>query len=137
CTLIRRRLPHSSHQWCPRFAINRRSIMRREVVMWETAINLLVAIWLIVTGVRYPNSPGVLIVSGTVAMTFGFYVAAVRDSWQSFVIGMIGLWLFVGPLATNAATTRANFLISGIATGAFGIWVLASRNVHIKSPGWS
>jgi hypothetical protein len=50
---------------------------------------------------------------------------------------MIGLWLFVSPMATNAAVTRANFLISGIATGVFAIWVFASRNVHIKSPGWS
>ena len=105
--------------------------------MWQTAINLLIAVWLIVTGLSYPNSPGVLIVSGTVAVAFGSYVAAVRDCWQSFVIGMIGIWLFVGPLATNGAMTRTNFLISGIATGVFGIWVLASRNVHIKSPGWS
>ena len=105
--------------------------------MWETAINLLIAIWLIATGLSYPNSPGVLMVSGIVAVMFGFYVAAARHCWQSFVIGMIGLWLFVSPIATNAAMTRANFLISGVATGVFGIWVLASRNVHIKSPGWS
>jgi hypothetical protein len=105
--------------------------------MWETGINLLIAIWLIATGLFYPNSPGVLMVSGIVAVMFGFYVAAARHCWQSFVIGMIGLWLFVSPIATNAAMTRMNFLISGIATGVFAIWVLASRNVHIKSPGWS
>jgi len=105
--------------------------------MWETAINLFIGLWLVATGIRYPDSPGVLIVSGIVAVTFGFYVAAVRQCWQSFVIGMIGLWLFVSPIATNAAMTRVNFLISGVATVSFAIWALASRNIHIKSPGWS
>src|SRR5215510_3932108 len=105
--------------------------------MWETAFNLLTALWLINTGFRYPDSPGVLIVSGIVAATFGFYVAAVRHSRQSFAIGMIGLWLFVSSMITQAALTKANFIISGIAVAILAIWAMESRNVHIKSPGWS
>jgi len=80
--------------------------------MWETSFNLLTAIWLIATGFKYPDSPGVLVVSGIVAATFGFYVAAIKHSRQSFAIGMIGLWLFVSPMATQAALTKPNFLIS-------------------------
>ena len=103
--------------------------------MWETAINLLIAIWLVKTGLQHPHSAGVLIVAGTLTSTFGFYVAAVRHCWQSFTIGMIGLWLFL--CAVIHFMPRSNVVTSGLAIGVFSIWAMSSRHVHEKSPGWS
>jgi len=104
--------------------------------MWQTAINLVIAVWLIATGLRHPESPGVLICAGTVAVGLGFYVAAVRHCWQAFTIGMIGLWLFCSPIAFHL-TTRSNFLASGIATAVLAIWVLSIRSPHEDKPAWS
>jgi hypothetical protein len=104
--------------------------------MWQTVINLIIAIWLIATGFRNPDSPGILIFSGIVAAMFGFYIAAVRHSWQAFTIGMIGLWLFYSPIAFQLMT-KPNFLISGIATAFFAIWVLALRGPREEEkPAW-
>ena len=106
--------------------------------MWQTVINLIIALWLIATGLRHPDSPGVLIFSGIVAATFGFYIAAVWHSWQAFTIGMIGLWLFYSPIAFQLMT-RQNFLISGVATAVFAIWVLAhhSPKEETEKRAWS
>ncbi len=87
--------------------------------MWQGWINLILGVWLIISGfVGGLQTPANLIVVGILAAIFGFWA---YKSWQGVVNGILGIWTLLSGLIFHLLAP-ANFLIVGVLMGIFGAW---------------
>lgn len=87
--------------------------------MWQGWINLILGVWLILTGfVSTLQTPLNLIIVGILAVIFGFWT---YKNWQGDVAGVLGIWLFLSGVWWNLLSPL-NFIIVGVLLGIVGIW---------------
>jgi hypothetical protein len=92
--------------------------------MWQSWVNLLVGIWLMLSGIIPSiHSPASMIVGGIVAAICGFWAGA--EKWPGIVTGFVGVWLIICGAWLALAVTW-NFVIFGIIVGLLAIWNLSS-----------
>ncbi len=87
--------------------------------MWQGWINLVLGIWLIITGfVPSLQTPVNFTIVGILAAVFGFWAA---KQWQGIVAGILGLWALLNGIWFHIFADL-NFIIVGILLGAAGLW---------------
>ena len=83
-------------------------------------INLILGIWLIVSGIFTTlHHPINMVITGILAMVFGFWL---YKMWQGFVVGLLGLWTILSGLVLNLIVP-ANLIIVGLVMGLLGLWI--------------
>ena len=97
------------------------------VIMWQSWINLIDGIWLILCGfITALRTPASMIVGGAVAIVLGYWSAVSSKDWKRAVNGTIGIWLFLSGLWFNL-DVRWNFLIFGVALLLISLWNISNH----------
>jgi len=87
--------------------------------MWQGWINLILGLWLILSGlVSALQTPANLIITGVLAVVFGFWT---YKNWQGDVAGVLGIWLFLSGIWWNLLSP-VNFIVVGLLLGVIGLW---------------
>lgn len=98
--------------------------------MWQGWINLILGIWLIISGI-FPalHHPINGVVVGILGMIFGFWA---YRTWQGIVDGILGLWILLSGILFHLMTT-ANLIIVGIVVGVLGLWMGLTHPGEMKT----
>lgn len=82
--------------------------------MWQSWVNLIVSLWLVLCGFITGLQNGAnLVISGIILAICGFMAYSTKKGWQVVVIGVVGLWLFVSGLVPTLVA-QWNFIIAGL-----------------------
>ncbi len=98
--------------------------------MWQGWVNLILGIWLIISGfVSSLQTPANLIVVGILATVFGFWA---YKMWQGIANGILGLWTLLSGLVFHLLNPT-NFIIVGLLMGVFGAWEGYSQRKQMQA----
>lgn len=102
-------------------------MIRKEMIMWQSWINLAIGLWLILCGfVPALQTPDSMIIPGILALIFGFWSTTRVSSWEGVINGIAGIWLFLSGLWFQFYLPW-NFLVIGGIITVLSLWNLAEH----------
>lgn len=79
--------------------------------MWQGWLNLLLGLWLIISGLLTAlQGPANMVIVGVLAVFIGFFLVR---KWEGVAIGILGIWVLICGFITGFITTH-NLLVTGI-----------------------
>jgi hypothetical protein len=96
--------------------------------MWQSRVNLIIGIWLILTGIiQALQTPVNMIITGLAAILFGLWIGIKIKSWEGILNGFIGVWILLCGALLNFNLSWNYFVFGGIII-VFAIWTLTEHN---------
>jgi len=93
--------------------------------MWQGWINLILGLWVLVSGLIGTLQGLIsLIIYGVAIAILGFWGA---KKWQGIVMGIIGVWLVISGIFYSTLGMPWNYIVFGLITAALGIWTALEK----------
>ena len=95
--------------------------------MWQNWTNIVLGIWLILSGISLPLvTEGNLVITGALIFIIGLLTLRY---FNGMIMVVLGFWMVISGIIISLATP-ANFIINGALILLFSVWAASAKREH-------